>query len=326
MALPASLPTRRVSFGAAVIFEDGTPLAMTIEISASTSLVWGPTGTPLISYTRSWVGTVGTERVMPLPVTDVVGYRTTMGEAVDVSDGKQSHSYSGRISYRLGNAEIKRAEFGPFILPSGDGSIVDIDLLIPVTGPTGITISLPDSWSAGVDEAQAAAVAAQAAAVAAQEAAEQAEGTPGPEGPEGPAGPASTVPGPPGDTGPQGVSVQSIALFGTVGRVKTYRITLTNGTTFNFDVTDGLNGTNGTNGTNGRSITSVARTSGTGAAGTTDTYTITYSDATTSTYQVVNGANGTNGTNGVDAYPIVVAPEGTVSPGTLANGTLLMEY
>lgn len=52
-------------------------------------------------------------------------------------------------------------------------------------------------------------------------------------------------------------------------------------------------GTPGPAGTNGRGITSVVRTSGTGAPGTTDTYTITYSDATTSTFQVYNGANGT---------------------------------
>lgn len=45
-------------------------------------------------------------------------------------------------------------------------------------------------------------------------------------------------------------------------------------------------------GTNGRSITSIARTSGTGAAGSTDVYTITYSDSTTSTFSVVNGTNG----------------------------------
>lgn len=45
----------------------------------------------------------------------------------------------------------------------------------------------------------------------------------------------------------------------------------------------------------GRGITSITRTSGTGAAGTIDTYTITYSDATTSTFSVTNGANGATG-------------------------------
>lgn len=63
--------------------------------------------------------------------------------------------------------------------------------------------------------------------------------------------------------------------------------------------------TNGVNGTDGVGIDSITRTSGTGAAGTTDTYTITYSDANTSTFTVVNGSNGTNGTNGDDGIGIV---------------------
>lgn len=45
-------------------------------------------------------------------------------------------------------------------------------------------------------------------------------------------------------------------------------------------------------GEDGRGIKTVARTSGTGAAGTTDTYTITYTDNTTSTFTVYNGKNG----------------------------------
>ena len=51
-------------------------------------------------------------------------------------------------------------------------------------------------------------------------------------------------------------------------------------------------------GDDGRGIYSIVRTSGSGAAGSTDTYTITYTDSTTSTFTVVNGSNGTNGTNG----------------------------
>lgn len=47
-------------------------------------------------------------------------------------------------------------------------------------------------------------------------------------------------------------------------------------------------------GEDGRGIVSIKRTSGTGAAGTTDTYTITYSDTTTSTFSVYNGADGKN--------------------------------
>lgn len=54
----------------------------------------------------------------------------------------------------------------------------------------------------------------------------------------------------------------------------------------------GPQGSAGSNGSDGRGIASIVRTSGTGAAGTTDTYTITYSDASTSTFAVYNGANG----------------------------------
>ena len=58
-----------------------------------------------------------------------------------------------------------------------------------------------------------------------------------------------------------------------------------------------MNGTDGDNGADGRGIKTIARTSGNGAAGTTDTYTITYTDNTTSTFNVYNGKNGTNGTS-----------------------------
>lgn len=68
-----------------------------------------------------------------------------------------------------------------------------------------------------------------------------------------------------------------------------HRITLTDKEgTKTVDVMDGSDGDPG------RGITSVKRTSGTGAAGTMDIYTITYSDNTTSTFSVYNGADGKN--------------------------------
>lgn len=48
-------------------------------------------------------------------------------------------------------------------------------------------------------------------------------------------------------------------------------------------------------GASGKGISSIIRTSGTGAAGTTDTYTITYTDSTISTFTVYNGADGAGG-------------------------------
>ena len=53
----------------------------------------------------------------------------------------------------------------------------------------------------------------------------------------------------------------------------------------------------GADGNDGVSITSIVRTSGNGAAGTTDTYTITYSEGSPTTFTVYNGADGTNGSS-----------------------------
>jgi len=53
-----------------------------------------------------------------------------------------------------------------------------------------------------------------------------------------------------------------------------------------------LKGEKGIQGDTGNGISSIVRTSGTGAAGTTDTYTITFTNGSTTTFQVYNGADG----------------------------------
>ena len=69
-----------------------------------------------------------------------------------------------------------------------------------------------------------------------------------------------------------------------------HRITITDAAgTKMVDVMDGDPGNDG------RGIKAIARTSGTGAAGTTDTYTITYTDNSTTTFGVYNGKDGRDG-------------------------------
>ena len=68
-----------------------------------------------------------------------------------------------------------------------------------------------------------------------------------------------------GDTGADGVGIAKIEKTSSDGNVDTYTITLTNGTTYTFTVTNGTNGTDGKDGKDG-----------------------------------VDGKDGTNGTNGVD--------------------------
>lgn len=58
----------------------------------------------------------------------------------------------------------------------------------------------------------------------------------------------------------------------------------------------------GDKGDTGTGITSIALTSGTHAAGTTDTYTITFDDGTTTTFQVYNGADGSGAVDSVNGY------------------------
>lgn len=74
--------------------------------------------------------------------------------------------------------------------------------------------------------------------------------------------------------GQEGQSIKSIEKTGTSGLVDTYTITLTDGTTSTFTVT------------NGKEISNISKT---GTSGLVDTYTITFNDGTTSTFTVTNG-------------------------------------
>ena len=74
--------------------------------------------------------------------------------------------------------------------------------------------------------------------------------------------------------GQEGQSIKEITKTGTNGFVDTYTITLTDGTTSTFTVT------------NGKEISNISKTE---TSGLVDTYTITFNDGTTSTFTVTNG-------------------------------------
>lgn len=76
--------------------------------------------------------------------------------------------------------------------------------------------------------------------------------------------------------------IQSIVKKSTSGLVDTYRITLSDTTTFDFMVT------------NGKGINSVSKVS---TSGLVDTYRITFNDGTSSTFTVTNGEKGDKGDN-----------------------------
>ena len=109
--------------------------------------------------------------------------------------------------------------------------------------------------------------------------------------------------------GQEGQSIKAIKKTSTSGLADTYTITLTDGTTSTFSVT------------NGKGISSVSKT---GTSGLVDTYTIQFNDGTASTFTVTNGKGissvSKTGTSGLaDTYTIRFN-DGTTSTFTVTNG------
>lgn len=123
-------------------------------------------------------------------------------------------------------------------------------------------------------------------------------GATGPQGPIGLTGPQG-IQGVKGDTGDAGPA--NTLTIGTVSSGGSPSASIT-GTTPNQILNlvlqqgpqgiQGIQGVKGDTGDDGRGIVSIVKTSGTGAAGTTDVYTITYTDASQSSFNVYNGADG----------------------------------
>lgn len=116
--------------------------------------------------------------------------------------------------------------------------------------------------------------------------------------------------------GRDGTSIGSLEKTATVGVVDTYTITLTDGETYTFEVTNG---------------TSIANISYTSSSGNVDTYTITLTDGSTQTFQVTNGEDYTVPTDGViyydgadvpDGYEETSAPSGSGSYATIDDNNV----
>lgn len=162
MAFPTYIPCRTVTVGGAVAIESGNLLALQATVKATRSLVWDATGFRFESVQTIFKSeTEGGEVSFPLPVTDAAGWRDAKSrELIDVSAADSySHLYT-LIVVAGGN----QYSYGPFSLPAGDGSPVDLDTLIPTSTVAGGAVSVPDSWSTLVQQAQQAASDAAASA------------------------------------------------------------------------------------------------------------------------------------------------------------------
>ncbi|QCB93288.1 BNR repeat-containing protein [Cellulomonas shaoxiangyii] len=168
MAYPPYVLTRAVSVGGAMTVEAAKSLRISLKVTSTRSLVWDETGYRFESEPAEVLSEPGTEATVVLPRTDVPGWRDgRTGALIDVSaPGSHTHTYRALLSFRDADGRtlgIPPVEVGPFVLPGGDGSTLDLDKTVPVGTVSGQVVSIPDSWSAIVAAAQKAAEDAAAA-------------------------------------------------------------------------------------------------------------------------------------------------------------------
>jgi len=123
-----------------------------------------------------------------------------------------------------------------------------------------------------------------------------------------------------------GKTIVKVEKTKTEGNVDTYTIYYSDGTTYEFTITngqdgqDGQDGNNGSNGSNGKDGVGIDRIEKTGTEGNVDIYTIYYTDGTTFVFTISNAADAQNSSvpddlNGEDHFAYIIGyPDGKVHP------------
>lgn len=173
MPFPEYVPTRAVTVGGAMGLESARLLKIRMTTTASKSLVWDANGYRFERSTVQAISALGTEASMPLPCTDVDGWRdAATGALIDVSaEGSFTHQYTTLVEFLDENERsvgISPRTYGPYVVPTGDEPI-DLDKTVPTSTAAGGLVLVPDSWSLRVAAAEAAAVEAAASLAAGSE-------------------------------------------------------------------------------------------------------------------------------------------------------------
>ena len=179
MPFQPGIVTRAVTVGGSSTAESAQDLVLEATLSAvvmcedgstrPASLIWEATGWRYESAPETTKGAAGEQVSFEPPVSDQPGWRDgEIGFILDVSaPGTHTHLYVIELVTRRGWGELSRRIIGPFALPTEDLSPVDADALVDVPTVAGTVVSVPDSWSAQVAQAVAAAGSADAAAASA---------------------------------------------------------------------------------------------------------------------------------------------------------------
>lgn len=164
MAYPDGVTTRPISFGPAFTLGAAAGLSMEVQVKPSRSMVWN--GTPMIADVETYTSDDGMEQTAVLPVCDLDGWHDGAGNAIVRDSDGYTHSYRLTVIYKRGARPIQQVE-KTVVIPTGDGSVIDLDDLVPVTSSGGVVVSVPDTWDAKITAAQTAATDAAASAAGA---------------------------------------------------------------------------------------------------------------------------------------------------------------
>lgn len=153
---PPGIITRELLVGPAYDLDSGEPFAIRVLIEASRNLI--KDGTPVIPKLTQYNAPAGEQIVVELPVCDQPGYTDSKGNIIEAGPGAFSHYYKISTFYLVGNSVVRKDPVMKVTISTDDLTPIDIDDLISFTGgkPAEL-IHVPDSWSAIVAEAEAAA-------------------------------------------------------------------------------------------------------------------------------------------------------------------------
>lgn len=157
MTWPATVITRYVSFGKAVILETGTDLSLRAVTRASRSLVSMAEGFRMETQSAS-VETAepGEEITFLLPVTNQPGWAdAATGMALEVGGDRHSHLYTTTLTIYSGSTMVRTYQIGPYPVPQGAGILDGDTMLVPSGTEDGALIPLPEAWAQIIEDASA---------------------------------------------------------------------------------------------------------------------------------------------------------------------------
>ena len=131
MALPVGIETCEITIGPFTTFR-GEPVTGFVSITPSRALVWTATGTPILPKQEQIALDATGSGSIRLPCTDQDGFSDGAGHAVK--------DWTYTVECRLAGAPNPPAS--AFQVPSGPASM-DLDLSVPVSSSTGVTVALP---------------------------------------------------------------------------------------------------------------------------------------------------------------------------------------